>query len=422
MENVIVVVVNFRLHILGFLSLPSMGISGNAGMKDQQMALEWIFKNIASFNGDPNKICLFGESGGAICAHLHVFNPKSRKFINSVICQSGTVLTDNSFRSNIEKDARKVAKVLGCKGDSDKDVYNTLMNANIKELHDNCEKDPSPNERRFANKRWRIIIEKESDDAFLTKSTIEGLIEQQGQIKIPMLMGTNDGDGMSRTAMNIRTLKILNDDLSRTVPKYVRLHPNDFKDVAEEIKRFYFNGRDLSEETLPQLVTLFTDTIYFTYQVMCSEYLLQYHPTCKQFLYEFQFDGKLNIQKKLLKLEKLKGASHADDVFYLFGGELVDKIRIEEDSREWKMRKTMCKMWANFAKFHDPTPEHNNPLPFKWSPVENVNHNATGINLDFLVISDDMKMIRNLNQDRTDFWRRVYRKWGNNPLVSKSKL
>lgn len=44
MEDVIVVTINYRLHALGFLSLPEVGISGNAGLKDQQMALEWIYE------------------------------------------------------------------------------------------------------------------------------------------------------------------------------------------------------------------------------------------------------------------------------------------------------------------------------------------------------------------------------------------
>jgi carboxylesterase type B len=64
MEDVIVVTINYRLHALGFISIPSLDISGNAGLKDQQMALEWIYENIENFNGDRNRICLFGESAG----------------------------------------------------------------------------------------------------------------------------------------------------------------------------------------------------------------------------------------------------------------------------------------------------------------------------------------------------------------------
>src|SRR4051812_14722441 len=94
MENVIVVTINYRLHVLGFMSLPSLGISGNAGLKDQQMALQWVHENISNFNGDPNNICLFGESAGAACTHLHVLNDKSRGLLSKVILQSGTALGD----------------------------------------------------------------------------------------------------------------------------------------------------------------------------------------------------------------------------------------------------------------------------------------------------------------------------------------
>lgn len=97
MENVIVVTINYRLHVLGFLSLPECGISGNAGLKDQQMALEWVYENIQNFGGDQNKICVFGESAGGASVHLQVLNSKSRKFISSAICQSGCALGDDKF-------------------------------------------------------------------------------------------------------------------------------------------------------------------------------------------------------------------------------------------------------------------------------------------------------------------------------------
>lgn len=111
MENVIVVTINYRLHVLGFLTLPSCGISGNAGLKDQQMALEWVHENISSFNGDPNRICLFGESVGGVSSHLHVMNPRSRKLIKTAICQSGTALHSVNFLEQNEETA--VSKAFG---------------------------------------------------------------------------------------------------------------------------------------------------------------------------------------------------------------------------------------------------------------------------------------------------------------------
>ena len=421
MENVIIVTINYRLHVLGFMSLPSLGISGNAGLKDQQMALEWVYKNISNFNGDSDNICLFGESAGASCVHFHVLNSKSRKYFKSAICQSGTAFASNAFRGNTEKDVRQVAEILGCKSKSIEDVFKTLLNASVKDLYDNCETNPSPTERKLRFRRWRMVIEKESDDAFITKSTIEEIIEQKGRINIPILMGTNDGDGMPKVAENIKKLKELNNEMMIMIPKHFQLLPHESEHLARVIKQFYFGNREVSEETLPELKTLFTDIIYLTYQTIGIEHFARYQPDCKQFLYEFQFDGKLNIQKKLVKLDQMKGACHADDVFYLFGGELVDKVHIEENSREWKMRKTLCKLWTNFAKFHDPTPDHDNPLPFKWSPIQALEDNREMI-LDYLTVNEEMSMVRNLNKERMDFWRRVYQKWGNNSLTKSSKL
>lgn len=62
--NVIVVRISYRLGALGYLWLPEKGIA-NLGLKDQQIALRWIKRNISHFGGDPDNITLFGQSAGA---------------------------------------------------------------------------------------------------------------------------------------------------------------------------------------------------------------------------------------------------------------------------------------------------------------------------------------------------------------------
>lgn len=177
MENVIVVTINYRLHILGFLSLPHMGIPGNAGLKDQQMALEWIHENISYFNGDAARVCLFGESAGAVCAHFHVLNPRSRKCFSSAICQGGSV-SERYFQVHAEERLKLLGKRLGCPSESMEDIYETLMTASAVDLYDQCdvhlEMKPSLG---FENK-WRMVVEKESSDAYITQSSVEAIISR----------------------------------------------------------------------------------------------------------------------------------------------------------------------------------------------------------------------------------------------------
>jgi cholinesterase len=63
-KDIILVTFNYRLGPIGFMSLkdPKLNIPGNAGLKDQVMALKWVQRNIASFGGDARQVTVFGQS------------------------------------------------------------------------------------------------------------------------------------------------------------------------------------------------------------------------------------------------------------------------------------------------------------------------------------------------------------------------
>ena len=95
--DVVVVSVNHRLNIFGFLHLAEIGgeryaHSGNAGMLDQVAALEWVRDNIAGFGGDPANVTIFGESGGGGKVSVLLAMPAARGLFHRAIIQSGATI------------------------------------------------------------------------------------------------------------------------------------------------------------------------------------------------------------------------------------------------------------------------------------------------------------------------------------------
>lgn len=79
-DNVLVTI-NYRVGIFGFLNLGFGEYTGNMGLKDQQLALKWVYENIENFSGNKNEILLFGGSAGKfyilkpplkLCCHFNV--------------------------------------------------------------------------------------------------------------------------------------------------------------------------------------------------------------------------------------------------------------------------------------------------------------------------------------------------------------
>ena len=121
-KDVVVVSVNHRLNILGFLDLsavsPKYKESGNVGMLDVVQALEWVRDNITRFGGDPSNVTIFGESGGGGKVGTLMCMPKARGLFHKAIIMSGTILNVNN-RDMTQKLGKAVLKELGI---SEKDV------------------------------------------------------------------------------------------------------------------------------------------------------------------------------------------------------------------------------------------------------------------------------------------------------------
>ncbi|MEU6389386.1 carboxylesterase family protein [Streptomyces sp. NPDC046939] len=89
-DGVVLVTLNYRLGIAGFLDLP--GAPANRGLLDVVAALRWVRENIAAFGGDPHRITLFGQSAGATVVGGVLASPEAAGLFRRAIVQSGSGL------------------------------------------------------------------------------------------------------------------------------------------------------------------------------------------------------------------------------------------------------------------------------------------------------------------------------------------
>lgn len=121
-RGVVVVTVNFRLGPFGFLHLEALGGeawrgAANLGLSDQALALEWVRDNIGAFGGDPARVCIFGESAGAMSVSAHLGRPESAGLFRAAIAQSGAAGHVQSLAS-AERTAAAVIAEIGLGSDS----------------------------------------------------------------------------------------------------------------------------------------------------------------------------------------------------------------------------------------------------------------------------------------------------------------
>jgi para-nitrobenzyl esterase len=119
-NNIIVVTVNYRLGLLGFLGVPALdsggGSTGNYGLEDQQAALRWVKANIAKFGGDPANVTIGGQSAGGRSVCQLMASPLSDGLFVRGIVQSGSCAAVVWSLQEKYSAHEKVPAQLGCGG------------------------------------------------------------------------------------------------------------------------------------------------------------------------------------------------------------------------------------------------------------------------------------------------------------------
>lgn len=189
--DVVVVTLNHRLNVLGFLDLSAYGEkysrSGNAGLLDLVAALDWIQKNITKFGGDASNVTIFGQSGGGGKVSTLLATPDAKGMFHKAIVQSGAMLRTMESRWS-RRIGAAVVEELGispCKIDEMKNVpYDKLLAAGEKAI---ARIKPEAEKEGYAAFifGWAPIV----DGSVLPRQPFDPQAPEQSK-EIPIMIGT----------------------------------------------------------------------------------------------------------------------------------------------------------------------------------------------------------------------------------------
>lgn len=343
-KDVVVVSLNYRVGILGFLALGLKEAPGNMGLRDQALALRWVKKNIGNFGGDANNVTIFGISAGGASVEYLLLSPLAAGSFHKAIAQSGSSLLPWAQNSNIKQLASKIPAQRGKTITDDVKLLEYLKDLPINELI------MSSVAVVFSEKFKGGIyfgfvptVEKANGwEPFIGKSTFNTL--SNGDFtKVPYMSGICTREGLLTVPLNKPVL----DDLVRE-KNFVDHFPfdlddNERADVEAKLKSIYLEGEHITDDEDAFAIDFFTDTDFFGGVYTSAKLISRHTPV---YFYEFSYDGALNYLKKSCGINR-QGACHGDDGGYLLKNKLLTDAVSKSDEF---VQKLMLDLWTNFAK------------------------------------------------------------------------
>ncbi|XP_056630162.1 juvenile hormone esterase-like [Diorhabda sublineata] len=407
-QDVIVVTSNYRVGPFGFLSTADEIIPGNTGLKDQLLALKWVQRNIRMFGGDPSKVIVFGQSAGAASVGLHILSKQSAGLFRGGISESGSGISNWAYLPDPTPYGYELASLI------DKNINITTSSELLKYLQSVPAKaiDIASTKTTIITKP-RPVIEVEHDGAFLTKNLYESL--KNGEInRVPLLIGANSEEDIS-LALDMESLKSRAAAYDQNLKKLVLQNMNIVNDsklqeLGQIIKGFYLSSNESFQDNLGLAVAYNSETQFFNPCVRHADLQSQYTDV---YLYKFSYAGVMGKNNNIT-LPGAEKVAHVEEMNYIFkinadGYDNSDLTQFPENDVTTHNR--MIKLWTNFAKYLNPTPEADSLLEnIVWPKVD-------PSNIHYMNIDTHLTVESNIKHGRYILWRDLFEKEAISPVV-----
>jgi para-nitrobenzyl esterase len=222
-RGVIVVSINYRIGVLGYLAHPGLsaesptGVSGNYGLLDQIEALRWVQRNIAAFGGDPANVTIAGESAGGLSVMYLMAAPAARGLFSKAVAQSAYMITTPALKAHAYglPSAEEAGTFLGA-------ALNAPDVAALRAM------DAETLTKKAAAARFAPFAA--VDGQVLPRQLVD-VFDRGEQAPVPLLAGFNSGE--------IRSLRFLGPPSPALASSYEKTIRERYGDLADAYLRLY---------------------------------------------------------------------------------------------------------------------------------------------------------------------------------------
>lgn len=274
-RNVVIVTFNYRLGALGFMSLSHELLSGNMGLKDQNLALTWVSENINHFGGDPDRVTIFGESAGSISVHAHMLSPRAQQLFHAAIAQSGSTLSVHGIMKNrlTETESNNLKEALNCGGDySISKALICLQSLTAEEILQASMTDfdyltdalQELNGEKIPNIFYPVVDDYASDP-ILPRLPLQSLVQMQST-PVPFLTGVTSEEGALLFGHVLNRLEEFEENWPFICSKILFGTPanevtEEMVNLSETVRYFYLNSSNFTIDQKWALLNMTTDLI-----------------------------------------------------------------------------------------------------------------------------------------------------------------
>ncbi|XP_065311842.1 acetylcholinesterase-like [Dermacentor albipictus] len=354
--DVVVVSMNYRLGILGFMNANSPEAPGNVGLLDQNMALKWVQRNIGNFGGDPERVTLFGESAGSMSVHAQIMSPLSRGLFKRAVLMSGTTYNLDTWDTVPESmvKADKVANVVGCSNGGTSE-----LSSNAEEIVD-CMRSKSADELVKASvevvQPKLIIFAPTYHNEFLPRDPLVSL--KRGFFSSVDVLAGVTSDEAAALLLYPLVPELLEEDPEATSPEELvkslrsalwRLLKDDIPDILETYTEEA--PKDDKNALRRQYIDYVSDRLF-----NCPlQFFAEKHSEKDNKVFTYVFAHKT----AMFPLPGWMGAPHGSDVAFAFG----HPYAANPDSPDGRMAEAFVRMLASFGENGIPELPHNETWP-----------------------------------------------------------